>query len=42
MAWGFEWKEKNKALFNSHLILTHTILRAGVICITGEKGLPFQ
>lgn len=38
-----EQREKSQASFNSHLILTQTVLRVDVICITGKKGtLPFQ
>ncbi len=36
-----EWTEKTQASFNSHLILTQTVLWAYVICITGKKGLCF-
>ena len=34
-----ERREKSQASFNSRLILTQTVLRADVICITGKKGL---
>lgn len=34
-----EWRERSQASFNSRLILTQTVLRTDVICITGKKGL---
>lgn len=37
-----EWRERSQASFNSRLILTQTVLRTDVICITGKGTLPFQ